>query len=175
MRQKRFAASITNLALQTTPFYNFPFASRFSFSCLHMLNRCEWCVSHANRTTFLSKVMLCCKSKDFLFYVKEMAKWKFKETLRDFAGCLCLTSVRGMLLGLLGHVPSNKQNNEGSAMCGHTTALPIWAERGQIRSLSARIFTLHHLVLSSLTPPQLSLLFLQSLSPFSPPPQLFFL
>jgi len=70
------------------------------------------------KTTFLPKVMLCCK--DFLFYVKERAKWKFKETLQDFAECLCFTSVGGMLLGLLGHFPSNKQNNGRSATCGHT-------------------------------------------------------
>ena len=80
-----------------------------------MLNRCEWCVSHANRTTFLSKVMLCCK--DFLFYVKEMAKWK-----RDFAGFCRMFMFHfsgGMLLGLLGRFPSNKQNNGRSATCGH--------------------------------------------------------
>jgi len=69
------------------------------------------------KTTFLSEVMLCCKSKDFLFF-KEMAKWK-----RDFAGFCRMFMFYfrwGMLLGLLGHVPSNKQNNERSATCGHT-------------------------------------------------------
>jgi len=48
-----------------------------------------------------------------------MAKWKFKETLLDLQN-VYVSLQRGMLLGLLGHVPSNKQNNERSATCGHT-------------------------------------------------------
>ena len=119
------------------------------------------------QNNFLVESELCCKSKDFLFYVKEKAKWKFKETLLDFAECLCFTSDEEMLLG---HV---KQNNEQGGVNFNVLTYEfwlcrIWAERGRIRSLSARTFTLHRLVLSSLTPPQLSLLFLQSLSPFSP-------
>ena len=60
------------------------------------------------------------RAKIFCSMLKKGLNGSLKRLCGILQDVYVLLQMGGMLLGLLGHVPSNKQNNGRSATCGHT-------------------------------------------------------